>query len=546
MVCASGPNGGRHVWLALTEGVDPELVASLARITKRLCPRLDTAPLTNATTGCVRPPGAPHRSGGTSVVITGDVAALITPATTPGQLTALTAAVIAAAPPAPPTPAETAASAGAIAVDERGHPYLPGERRALPARSAAALETTPTGGVSEALWSVLLGAAAARWHHSDVAAHLTTAPGLEHARSARAGRTRTPRSSRAGAAVLAHQWARAVRHVATSGRQVGDDPTFDARAGHLAAIVRDLQARAHVCPGRWERGTGPAQRRVLDALCAYALRAVRADVEADIRRLALDVGIGRESARTALLALAADGWIARTHEATGVTAAQWTITPPVVIPRSSQDHRPQADSRPSTTPTSPPILSIEGLGIAERAAALAQITDRITAYAHDAFTHQGLGIAAGNTYASIPTTEPESTSAPASSASARGLAALASAGLICGGPIAWTRAPLERRDVVAATYTGASGLLERRERAYRLERAAWVLWQDELARMKAPMRTSPARQPGPGQRSLLPGHGDDLVRLIHPRGADGRADFPAARALVTARDEQQTRHRLAA
>src|SRR5699024_6117741 len=76
VVCASG-GGGLHVWVALAVGVEAGLVVSLARLVKHLCPSLDVAPLTNKDTGCVRPPGAPHRFGSPSTVVAGDVASLL-------------------------------------------------------------------------------------------------------------------------------------------------------------------------------------------------------------------------------------------------------------------------------------------------------------------------------------------------------------------------------------------------------------------------------------------------------------------------------------
>lgn len=76
VVCESGPTGGRHVWAALAESVDAETVATLGRFAKRLCPTLDLSPLSNPRTGCVRPPGAPHRSGGHSTPISGNVGVL--------------------------------------------------------------------------------------------------------------------------------------------------------------------------------------------------------------------------------------------------------------------------------------------------------------------------------------------------------------------------------------------------------------------------------------------------------------------------------------
>ena len=61
LVCASGPTGGRHVWIGLRDALDAEAVRALAYLLKAWLPSLDVAPLTNPTSGCARPPGAPHR-----------------------------------------------------------------------------------------------------------------------------------------------------------------------------------------------------------------------------------------------------------------------------------------------------------------------------------------------------------------------------------------------------------------------------------------------------------------------------------------------------
>ena len=76
LVCESGPTGGRHVWVALAEPIPADLVGVLARLLKGWLPTLDTAPLLNPATGCVRPPGAPHRLGGASRPLAGTLAAL--------------------------------------------------------------------------------------------------------------------------------------------------------------------------------------------------------------------------------------------------------------------------------------------------------------------------------------------------------------------------------------------------------------------------------------------------------------------------------------
>ena len=157
VTCASGPGGGRHVWVALAEPVTAVVVAGIARGLAGMLPSLDTAPLLNPRTGALRPPGAPHRSGGTSQVIAGDIRTLLHPTADTSQV--LTLAGLIAHDQAIAAAADTAAPS--IGTDEHGHPYLPGERRPLPARSQAALTTPlpPGTDASAVLAAVLCGAA---------------------------------------------------------------------------------------------------------------------------------------------------------------------------------------------------------------------------------------------------------------------------------------------------------------------------------------------------------------------------------------------------
>lgn len=523
VVCQSGPGGGRHVWTALAESVDAETVATLARLARHVCPTLDLSPLSNPATGCVRPPGAPHRAGGHSRVLSGDLSALTTPAGTAAQVRALVvrlAQLVDDAEPAhdldPRTP---------LPVDEHARLYLPGPRRELAAVSAAALgEDAAVGDASAVLWRVLVGAAAARWRHADIAALVDTAQGLEHVRTERNGGHRQARSRAEAAAILRRQWDKAVRYVATSVRQVGDDPTFDPRAGALAAHVRAVQARADAAAGRWTRGGGPADRRVLDVLCVLALQALRADVEADTRRLGLLAGIGRETARTALLRLSADGWVAPVQAAAGVHGAHWTIDPAALIHSPTGQDRSQADPR------------AEGAGAAERSALLTQLTARTSAAAHDLFTRgPGLGLHAGNTYARTSTTplqleELARATGASPAATDRMLARLGSAGVLVQTPSGWRRHTSDRRRT-AAVRLGVDGRLVERARAYSIERELWAWWQAEEAWMRAPRRPAAKHRAGRGQLSLLPDDGTHAYGP-HPRRGDGRLDWRKARSIV--------------
>ena len=522
VICESGPTGGRHLWVGLAESVDAETVATLARLVRHMCPTLDLSPLTNPVTGCVRPPGAPHRSGGHSTVLSGDLNTLRTPTATAAQVRALVSLLAGLVDDT--EPARTIDPHAPLPLDAHGRLHLVGPRRQLPAVSSAALRETPAD-ASATLWRVLIGAAAARWRHADVAALVDVEPGLEHVRTRVTARGRVVRPRSEQRRVLARQWDKAVRYVAASDRQIGDDPTFDRRADAIAAHVRDVQARADAAAGRWSRGGGPADRRILDVLCVLALHALRGSLEADTRRLALLAGVGRETARTALLRLAEDGWIAQTAAADGPRAAHWTIDPQSVLHSNTDPARSQADPRPP------------GAGAAERTAILTTLRSRTTDAAHDLFTptRPALGHLAGNLYARIGTTAHSLDDlSPAIGADVlrtrRLLDRLTYAGVIERNPDGWHRVDALPLDV-AAERVGAAGRLDARAVRYRVEREAWAWWKAEEAWMHAPRRPDAKRRPSRGQLSLVPDDGTHAYGP-HPRRPDGRLDYAAARRII--------------
>lgn len=58
------PSGGRHVYVPLAVPVGFVQVRQVALALRLLLPSLDVSPLVNLTAGCIRPPGARHRTGG--------------------------------------------------------------------------------------------------------------------------------------------------------------------------------------------------------------------------------------------------------------------------------------------------------------------------------------------------------------------------------------------------------------------------------------------------------------------------------------------------
>jgi len=533
----SGPSGGRHVWLALADAVDAGIVDTLARLVRARLPSLDIAPLSNPVTGCVRPPGAPHRAGGSSTVLAGDPAALAAPTATAADVARLVDVLAAGHRPEPLAPVDPVDPAVALPTDRAGRLYLPGVRRQLPAGSAQALQVDAAEvDANTVLRRVLVGAVAARWRCTDVASLVTHSPGLEHVRSQGQGlgvprRVRSPVESRA---VLARQWDRAVRWVAAHPRaSTLEDPTFEPRAAALADLVEATQTRANAAAGRWAGPGGPADRRVLDALCALSLHAMSPVVEADIRRLGLVCGIGRETARTALLRLARDGWVTRHAPADGPRAASWILNE-ALSTATDVPSRSQAGPRPP------------GAGSAERNRWLLLLRTRLAAVAHDVFTPAGgLGHATGQLYATL-TTQPASitqltqqlgTSPGDIGVRLGALRVVRMARRTCKG---WSVVRADRRDAAAARL-GVAGRLADRARRYALEREAFAWWNGELTWMHAPRRTAASRRPGLGQLVVLDPVDTPPAWPAHPRRGDGRADFAAARRALSARAADQPR-----
>jgi len=72
-----------------------------------------------------------------------------------------------------------------------------------------------------------------------------------------------------------------------------------------------------------------------------------------------------------------------------------------------------------------------------------------------------------------------------------------------------------------------------RAQRYALEREAFAWWTDELSWMHAPRRTAAGRRPGLGQLVVLDPVDTPPAWPAHPRRGDGRADFAAARRVLT-------------
>lgn len=540
LVAVSGPAGGRHVWIALEEATDPRLIRELADLAGSLLPSLDKSPLSNPDTGCVRPPGAPHRHGGASVLERGAIATLTRAATTVEDLALLRAFLVDAG-AAEPTPAVSIIRG--MARDDDGHPYLIGRRREPSARVRALLTAPPAEDTSTTQATVLAGLARARWRYSEIAALLEHSPALEHAR------TRPTRSGRAAirhdAALrrLAADWQRTVYYVAANPiAGDGDDREFQERAAAITAAVRAVEEHANAMPGLWglDGPSRPARSRrgryshraVLRAVCLYLVQAARDVVEVDVRRLAQDTGYGREACRLALIALSTahdDGhtesaWLVRVDEAEGVHGATY---------RLSQRFSTEADdskwSQAATRPSPPP-------GSDSRIWWLNELSSLLVTLAHDTFAAPGsLGRTAGRTYAALSPAAARSPLDVASSSGVsveqtrRSLLRLARHGLARREAAGWVRPEAEHRDQVAIALD-VDGYLRERLARYDVERGTWAWWQAELTWMRRRHKRRRRRRGPTGVALFAQNDRPDYPK--YPRRAGGGFDHVAARALI--------------
>ncbi|MFD6918307.1 hypothetical protein [Streptomyces virginiae] len=346
VLALSGSNGGRHVWLGCAEGVPVAIVRRIAYAARILCPSsVDVAPLTNAKTGAVRPPGAAHRLGGYSELTSHTVEQAVTALGTgsaraeaferlAARLEAMAAAV---------SPAGTSRPAAALAVggdtevppsirqrgpivrpveqDATGCPKLAVPWRPLGERAVTGLRRILTTRQNFSDWahSSARSMALAGWTQAEALAVVRDAessPALEWLRSERQeDGTRAPRDEDETARLWARVWWLAVQDAARMPRRPEDDGHQQDRTDAEAAVA-DLFARMQAAgPARWGRESGPADAAVLMAVAWLMISASTTDVSANVRRVGTLAGYTYQTASLALWRLIRDGWLTVTAEA---------------------------------------------------------------------------------------------------------------------------------------------------------------------------------------------------------------------------------------
>lgn len=324
LVVTSGPTGGQHIWIRISEpGIPPHTMAQLARQMRMHLPTLDISPLANAATGAVRIPGSPHREGGAATPV-GDpayvdqqIAAMDTRPAPPelaNWLSALFPATAEAPHHADPRPA-----IGSMSLTGHGAARRLSRAKVPLSRESAALltESLPRGADrSAAAWTVLLAMAASGWSWNDVLTQLNQ-PGL--------ARLRDDYHQRQPHAL--NQWNKALAMAADTAWKRADNETTTAPAT-VQTVIDAISGKVHTQSHVWGRKGWASAERVLYALMELCLKARTLTIDIDVRRLAESANVHYATAARALHRLAAEGWIERTAESAGTKAATWKLRAP--------------------------------------------------------------------------------------------------------------------------------------------------------------------------------------------------------------------------
>ncbi len=488
----SSPSGGRHVYVPLVVPVAHDELRPVLYALAALLPSLDVAPGVNLLAGCIRPPGARHKSGGWQR-LDGPLpqAVAVAEAPNPPAVWAallaelrpqLRAQQVARTDPSLGMPGEAAGAAGPK--ETRAHrapPARPGGARAL---RPAVLQTARTGGYdtvryrspSEARQSVLAAAAASGWVFGDVLEQLEDGswPGLWGLY----GRYRPQHRREA----LAADWLNALAYATTpTPARLPAGPGGDGLSNHVH-ISDTREPTTH-------RGGAPTSPAVTAPSGAVRGGQLPADGYAFLRgwwtavRLAeRDRHPGRSglSARLVLRALGNAGQkTGRRHLAFGVRSlavatglSRTTVAATLRMLRDADD----------------PLLSllVGGRGLAGDLYVL-RIPDAYTEAARTRAWRPGrieallpcfrvLGVPAAFVYENLDPHPQSSWDLAAGAllsprATQHALAQLAAHGLAVRDPTGWTRGPADPAAVAVAL--GADQLVADQVDRYRAERAAW-------------------------------------------------------------------------
>jgi hypothetical protein len=479
------------VWVPLAQPLPLPQAAALAHALARVLPTLDPAPLSNAPTGCMRPPGAVHAAGGHQVLHTPLPQALAA-LRSPNPAAVVDALWALAVPARTPAPTDAAAACG---------PPRPEQRQDLGRRWEVLAASGPRpqefgGDASRARWHVTLAAVRAGWSADEwvaaiggwpwMAQQLATPARLALARAEfekAAGRWRTDRSVQIpdtshqplhgggarGAATLREHAAAEDVHLAL--RRVRTWLHTTARSGRLS----------------------PSVQAVARAVLLFGHASTSSRIQVGVRALAVAAAVSRTTAADALWELHGAGLLTRVGRGIGRGADVWQIDLALGSGLAPARGRIWATR---------PVFRVIGGGHGA-----AEVYEHLAGAGGTAVSARAVAGALGRSPTTITAHLQE----------------LASWGLAAGGGRSgWAVGPADPDELAARL--GAGDLVAAQVSRFRAERVAWWQWLAAKG-LDQPTR----RSPGLGQVLLLP---DTPVHHHRPAARGDRAGPDALRLAV--------------
>lgn len=331
------PSGGIHVYVPLREPLPYADARAAALALAARTPSMDPMPMLGIDSGCIRPPGARHSSGGHQELI-GSLAAAYDAVRRPATRDAWQRFVDELQPVDvdQPRSAETTVLEHEERMASRGRHSAPDARYQQIARTGD-YDTARYATASEARQAVIWAAVAAGWALVDVARRLQdgTWPGL----AAMYARYRP--DSRHGA--LVRDWQAAVQHekqrrsaaVSTAVR-VGPTSRNQTHARGIHEQIRTWLNAARV--RQHQQRDALAARAVVYALAEAAVKAGDTTIEFGNRSLAIATGLDQRTVGKVLKQLQDEKnpLVTLTHPAKGVRAHAWTLLVPADLVDAAQ------------------------------------------------------------------------------------------------------------------------------------------------------------------------------------------------------------------
>lgn len=500
----SGPGGGQHVWVRLAEPASAGHVTDMALALAHHYPTLDVAALRNPMTGCVRPPGAPHRSGGQSrLLLTGRALTRAVEQASAGAPAEL-AQWLTHRHPSPAVPVALRPRAAALIVPgpDGQQPWrLDTACRPLSQRAQQLLDTPVDAGAdrSAVAHSALLSLARAGRSYPDVLALISIAPALARLRED---------VDRRGTGEVQRQWGQALH--AAAGWAQGRTDSRHAGGPPCEAALRVIEAAIAATPQRWAARGGATDEKMLYALVETARGAGTLRIDIDTRRLGEAAACDHSTAARRLKVLEEQGWLKEVSPCGGTRAATWLLLDP-----------PPSTNATQGVPAPPHILAAGS---------------PLPHHQHDLWTPcAGLGPQAARTHWALlqgarDLTELATATGYGTRTVKSHLALLLRAGVVTPDFLPGNdRHAMDR----AAERLGCSGAGEARARGHAADRLLWRWWLEEQE-----WRTSRGRKNGvprivdPDAIALPFAVGLRARFGRFPTRPTWRADYPAARAIV--------------